>query len=283
MHRYVRSLQPLSKVYSRRENDWSISYISSTAQGFFVQFGACLPQYNAMLAIYYMLVIHYSVSEERLKEKYEKFMHTIPLAFAVATSIASLPLHLYNEANIWCWIAVHPEGCERSEDGCERGENAFIYRWAFYYGPLWLSAIIVLGCLYQVYLGVKTKEDKIASFDPSKKKRTQYRTSGTERPAKSGNQEGSTDNGPSPAGSKSKWRRSLASIDLSRFSRRSLVKNSGPRTRQVASQALAYVLAFYLTHFFGTVNRVIQQSTGGVFYEIALLQSIFQVSLIMVN
>jgi hypothetical protein len=42
-------------------------------------------------------------------------------------------LDLYNNADLWCWIAPYPLDCLDSwtyggESNCERGDNAWIYR-----------------------------------------------------------------------------------------------------------------------------------------------------------
>ena len=74
------------------------------------------------------------------------WVHVSILAFGLGTSVAGLFLTLYNSANLWCWIASAPSGCVETvaspagqDTTCVRGDNAnSIYRWAFYYVPLWI-------------------------------------------------------------------------------------------------------------------------------------------------
>jgi hypothetical protein len=92
---------------------------------------------NTALAIYYLLVVKYAVSEEFLRTKIEPAMHLICLSAGAATATAGCFLQLFNNADLWCWIAPLPKGCKDShtfgETTCERGDNAFIYRYANFF------------------------------------------------------------------------------------------------------------------------------------------------------
>ena len=61
-------------------------------------------------------------------------MHIVALTFGIATSLAGYFLTLYNDADIWCWIAASPKGCQetitygKANGTCIRGNNASIYR-----------------------------------------------------------------------------------------------------------------------------------------------------------
>jgi hypothetical protein len=53
-----------------------------------------------------------------------------------------------NSANIWCWIAPLPADCLDSRRhgknlNCVRGDDAWVYRLAFYFDPLWFSILVV--------------------------------------------------------------------------------------------------------------------------------------------
>ena len=63
---------------------------SCTMQGFFIQFSLIVPIYNAMTALYYLLVVHYGLSNRVIRQKYEKWMHICP--FVVASSFAIVGL-----------------------------------------------------------------------------------------------------------------------------------------------------------------------------------------------
>jgi hypothetical protein len=114
-----------------------------------------------------MLVLKYGITEVSLRKNVEPIMHMTAIGFGLATAIAGIPLKLFNNADLWCWIAPLPFDCDESyENGgqtsCIRGDNAFIYRWAFFYAPLWLCMLIVVVLNSSVFLHVRWgKKDAI--------------------------------------------------------------------------------------------------------------------------
>ena len=46
------------------------------------------------------------------------------------------------------------------------------------------------------------------------------------------------------------------------------------RTKQVATQAVLYIFAFYLTYFFATLNRILQQVNGSSPFGVLLMHSL---------
>jgi len=94
-------------------------------------------------------------------------MHTTGLLFGFGTAFASIPLDLFNNSTLWCWIAQLPFNCkdsfslmENEETTCVRGDNAYIYRLAFFYIPLWMSMIVVLAVNVWIYRTVRIREQK---------------------------------------------------------------------------------------------------------------------------
>jgi hypothetical protein len=135
-----------------------------TAQGFFLQLGLAVPFYNTCLAIYYFLIIKYNVSDDNLRKNIEPYMHAIAVLFPLATCIVCLSLDLFNNANLWCWIAPLPLNCTGSgivgnNEQCERGDHAWIFRWAFYFVPLWSCIVTVVVTMAIVYRFVRAKDE----------------------------------------------------------------------------------------------------------------------------
>lgn len=219
---------------------------SCTAQGFFIQFGIATPLYNAALAFYYLLIIRYQWKEKRMKRA-EKYLHAVPLVWASGTSLASLGLTLLNNANLWCWISSVPLSCKGSYrnngvNDCERGNNSWIYRWAFFYGPLW-AAIVCSGVwMLLTYLAVRKTE--MAS--------SKWRSR-------------------APAAAAS------STVAMSSVTRKKKEKEDNDRkhSKQVASQAFYYLMAFFFSWLFGTLTRFIQMTSGKTYYPIILLMAIF--------
>jgi hypothetical protein len=114
---------------------WAVgNQTTCNLQGFFTHGTVASPIYNASLSFYHLLVVQYKWKNQKLK-KYEWCFHFLPIAWSVSTAIAGIPLKLYNNANLWCFIAATPDG--------ERGQNANFFRVLFFYGPLYLMIIIV--------------------------------------------------------------------------------------------------------------------------------------------
>jgi len=112
---------------------WAVGNTNTcTCQGFFLQVGIANPLYNLSLSVYFLLAVHLSWGEAMLR-KYEFLFHLGPLGWGFTTAIIGLPLKIFNNATLWCWINDLPG----------RNENTAPYRWGFFYAPLWLAAVLV--------------------------------------------------------------------------------------------------------------------------------------------
>jgi len=113
------------------------------AQGFFVQANCTSAMYNACLSLYYLLTIKYRWTEDRLK-KIEPYLHAIPFLWSYSTAIASISLDILGNAYLWCWISSKYDA----------------YRWALFYGPLWLMILIVTINCIMIWLHIRKTERK---------------------------------------------------------------------------------------------------------------------------
>ena len=127
------------------------------AQGFFLQLGLAMPLYNAVLSVYYVMTVRYKIRPDRMG-RYEYLFHGIPAGIVWTVTLAGIPLDLYNPEGKWfCWIAPYPDDCNQSynsppeERNCERGDNAGIYRFAFYLVWVWLSVVTALVMTVVLY------------------------------------------------------------------------------------------------------------------------------------
>jgi hypothetical protein len=114
------------------------------AQGFFLQAGIASPLYNVSLSIYFLAAVEQGRGESKLR-RIEPFFHILPLLWGYGSAMAGLGLKIFNSANLWCWIADYPG----------RNENANVYRWALFYGPLWLGVLSVTFNLVRLFLYVR--------------------------------------------------------------------------------------------------------------------------------
>jgi len=169
---------PRGSPYALRSQAFG-TQATCSAQGFFIQLGIAAPFFNGMLSIYYLLTVRYGWKEKKIK-KLQKYFFGIPIIFALATAFASLGLSLYNNSIYWCWIAASPLLCdttikERDGSDCERGRNAWLFRWVFYFLPLFIIIFIATTSMILIYIAVKKTEQKskkwrIASRSENEKK-----------------------------------------------------------------------------------------------------------------
>jgi len=133
---------------SVEELPWTFGTATTcTVQGFFVQLGIVPPVYHTCLSVYYVLIVKFGVTQDKIKKYTELIFHMTAIFFGFGTAFASIALDLLSNATLWCWIAP-------------QGDNALNYRYIFFYIPLWLSMVIVLGLNIWIYETVRRREQK---------------------------------------------------------------------------------------------------------------------------
>ena len=137
------------------------NFASCQFQGFLLQLAVGAPLYNCSLSLYYMLVIRYNWTNEQLA-KIERFVHAFILTFTIGTSIAGLPLTMYNRIDTVCWVVGKPADCGHSiatsinEDvPCERGDYAWIFGVFLFYFPLWVCVLLTIIAMSLIYRHVR--------------------------------------------------------------------------------------------------------------------------------
>ena len=108
------------------------------AQGFFLQLGLAIPILNACLSLYYLLVIRYSWSEEKIRKKAEPWFYAVGILVGFGTALAGIPLNLYHNSGLWCWIA---DASDDHNSGIDNHHQ--FYRYTFYFIPLFLCFIAI--------------------------------------------------------------------------------------------------------------------------------------------
>lgn len=208
-----------------------------SAQGFLIQLGVGTVLYNASLSIFYLCVVALSMTDEKMK-KMEWILHAIPLGFSFGTAAAGIPLKLYNNVGLLCWIASLPYGCEDGssrvgEGECERGHYAWAFRWAMYYIPIWFCILLVSMIMCVVVYLVWSKQRASQRFDFAR--------------------QASGDTAPSTSTSISSIWSSMRGRKKQRTKQKT--KQSVSLASQVARQAAYYILAFYISWLPTTVMR----------------------------
>lgn len=75
----------------------------------------------------------------------------------------------HNKSTMWCWMNAEPKGCIQSYEGqgpttCTRGDNAYVYRLALYYAPIWSCIVFATVSMVVVYNTVRVQEAKAKRF-----------------------------------------------------------------------------------------------------------------------
>lgn len=237
-------------------------------QGFAMQLGGTLFTYNAALSVFYVLMIVFHLKEELLK-KYEWTLHIVPLTFGISTATIAMGMDWYHNANLWCWIAVDPACSDElyaslNVEYCSRYNNIWIFRWAFFFAPLWACFAVQIASMMVVLRTVHHQE--------ARTKENTQKISHHQEPdimSESDNSEEAEIQSVSPPGD-----REEAHPDCVEQSDKPLEKQEFRRTRQVATQAVLYICAFYMTYFFATLNRILQQVRGSSPYIVLLMHTL---------
>jgi hypothetical protein len=137
-------------------------------QGFLLQLAIGAPLYNCSLALYYLLIIKYKWTNERL-QKSERWVHVSIISFSVGSSVALLPLKLYNHIVTVCWVIGSPAGCENSSHigsdiPCDRGNHAWLYGILLFYAPLWLCVALTVLVMAVIYLEVRATHVRMTRY-----------------------------------------------------------------------------------------------------------------------
>ena len=170
------------------------------AQGWFIQLKAANPFYNTFLSLYFVLVVKFGWTEEKVKS-IEPLMHATAILMALGTSTVSLALDLFGNANLWCWIE----------------KQHSLYRMFFFYIWYWASLVAVTLSMGLLYWTVRSQERASRDFSVAKRK----------------------------------------------------------NTSKVATQAVLYIGAYYLTALFATIVRVMQAYSDSVPFWAILCMTIF--------
>ena len=262
---------------------------SCTAQGFFLQMSLAVPFYNVCLSIYYLLVIKYSVKEDVLRKRWLPWMHGVSFAFPFGTALACLILDQFNAANVWCWVAPYPAGCVETNT-CERGENANVYRWAFYFVPLWVSIFVAIVAMALLFFSVWEIDNRSLKY---RKPQVLYEQATAQppisnmQPTTASSSDNNTGNATEASNVVVDSEDPAARADRggAHASRTCVIKKAKAaggklwedheRSRDVFYQALCYLGAFLLTFLFATINRAIQAAGGQTYFALLVLHVFF--------
>jgi hypothetical protein len=144
------------------------NHATCSLSGFLTQMTIASPLYNGSLSLYYLLTINYNWPDERIK-KIEKWLHILPLGYALLSSSIALGLDMYGNVEWLCWIK--PDVEDDDDDGGGRAavptnaqKNFVIFQWVFLFGPLWVTILFVSLVFYVLYRKVKENEKRMEKY-----------------------------------------------------------------------------------------------------------------------
>lgn len=133
-----------------------------TAQGFIIHlFISINTWYNALLLIFYVMVVRYNAKERTIRRCFEPISHLLALSVPLAQALVCLVWDMYNPfagGLIGCWISAYPPFCENNPHvECTRGENADHLAEAFISVPRYSVLGILVVCLILILTTVETQ------------------------------------------------------------------------------------------------------------------------------
>ena len=123
-------------------------------QGFMNYIGySCFVLYDAMLSIYFVLVIIHNINITTIQRKVEPYFHSITLVYSLSSGLFLWATNNFNFSANVCWIAPLPRDCiTNSIVECVHGKLAYKYRWFLVFVPLLFSFITIIFCMsYLIY------------------------------------------------------------------------------------------------------------------------------------
>ena len=123
-------------------------------QGFMNYIGySCFVLYDAMLSIYFVLVIIHNINITTIQRKVEPYFHSITLVYSLSSGLFLWATNNFNFSGNVCSIAPLPRDCiTNSIVECVHGKLAYKYRWFLVFVPLLFSFITIIFCMsYLIY------------------------------------------------------------------------------------------------------------------------------------
>ena len=236
-----------------------------TVEGFVVSLGLAGPMYNAVLSVYYFLVVVYGVSNQRISRHYEAWLHAIPIVYGISGAFIGLGMGVYNpkKDNIICWAAEWPPRC--SGDECDRGAWTRVYEYTVGLGPMMGILLVLVGTNAAIYMKVRRVLRKTEKYTSHPFSRSRYSSSASElRREEDVEEESHPDVQPYPRAVQSGANRQSFSA----------------KTQRVAVQSILYVLAFLICVGWSLVVLIAawvvpDRIERGDFFPVSVLEVIF--------
>ena len=240
--------------------------VACTVEGFIVSLSLAGPMYNAVLSVYYFLVVVYGVSNQRISQRYEAWLHAIPFAYGIAGAFLGLGMGVFNpkQDNIMCYVAEWPHRC--SGDECDRGALATVYEYVAVLVPLTMILMVLVGANAAIYMKVRRVLKKTEKYTSHPCTPSRFSSSASElRRDEDIEEESHPHVQPPPRAVQSGTNRQ---------------SSSSAKTQKVAVQSILYVLAYLLCFGWSVIVSVAawivpDRIERGDFFPLSVLEMIF--------
>ena len=251
------------------------THATCQAQAFFVYASIIPLNFNACLALYYLLSIRYGWKERNIRTYVEPLCYMFAIGLGFAGGLFGLLSGVFGPANFWC--SIQPSVLTKNT-------------WLIWYIPAWIVLCFVTVVMIAVYVHVLQIEKKLERYNFAKYSLTNV-SGGGDLPINqsltisnsnkhntkedSGGCDGSIHGSltTSQVGAMSNSQK--VGKERKKKKQQQIIERKRKQSQQVAMQAMYYCLAFYLTLAFPTMVRSIQALNGNPPYALKLLHMIF--------
>mmetsp|Transcript_21015 Transcript_21015/g.24341 ORF Transcript_21015/g.24341 Transcript_21015/m.24341 type:complete len:416 (-) Transcript_21015:304-1551(-) len=223
-----------------------------TAQGFFAILGfTTTVLYNCMLCIYYYCAIGFNMSEEKIEQHVEPYLHLVAILIGFSFSLSAVFLDVINPSPYqpWCDVVSLPYECGTTTKDmiCERGfETSQYSKYVIivFYSIIYVIIISSLGIVVRkVWDTQRQIQQELTS-----NRRTLVRRGG-------GLSELGTRDRPPPLPSADRGDTHQSTVTIASLN------ESHIAIKVTLIQAISYVVALVLTSVFMIIDRVLESST----------------------
>lgn len=128
--------------------------VSCAVLGWMTQFGFTSVVYNAVLSLYMLAVVRFSIKPADFAARFEPYLHALTIFYFLATATMAVPFGIYGEMKLGlgCWVREVPE-CS------ETGRHCFIdvIGWLFAGIPLFITFVILVVNNIVIVFHVRSK------------------------------------------------------------------------------------------------------------------------------
>lgn len=132
-------------------------------QGFLLQVVIGAPLFCVAMTWYFWMIVVRGKNAEDLV-RYERLVSPLIILYSFGSAFYLLGINMYNHIGAVCWVQGSPPSCDNSsfhptDVPCDRGDWAWLYGMAMFYGPLWCCILAILVLNISIYMKLDDNEE----------------------------------------------------------------------------------------------------------------------------